>query len=545
MFNQWRLEGKKYETPVLRVVTRLKPPYLMFGSVQDRKSTGECEQGRICRQFTGIPENLTTGVVTAPIPSTNTLNDESVTTTSEYKCCTGLIIEFLERLESDVGFDSKIHLVKDGKWGSNDPKTQQWNGMIGELVRNEADLAASTLTITAKRSKVVDFSYPYVDVANGILVSTQPVSHDVWDFAFLDTFSGHLWLALFVTIQIVIGILWLAERLRKRRRFQNFPHKRDNSISCAQIINYTWSLMFQKASEEVGPTTLGGRTVAALFAFCSIVACSSFTANLAAIKVTTKDGISISGIRDQKFQTGEIKVGTIANSANLDFFRDSTDPSLQRIYKRIKGNVVSSYEAAAKKILSREWTAFVADTPQLEHMVSKETDCALKITGDPFFFSGYGIALRKNSTWNTRLSIVITSLVREGYISGLQVKWLGTGCSNTKQPNTEKMGTNDIGGAFLIVSFGCVASGVFLLLEYAVWYALVRKDMAQTRAGEKKKNVDHAFGALVKVLTLWEVTSSTNNQLNQIPTTEATLRTFKTIDFEKETSRNKPTEDEH
>ena len=190
MFNQWRLEDKKYETPVLRVVTRLKPPYLMFGSVQERKSTGECEQGRVCRQYTKIPENLTTNDATTPIPF-------------EYKCCTGLIIEFLERLERDVGFDSKIHLVKDGNWGSNDPKTQRWNGMIGELVRDEADMAASTLTITAKRSKVVDFSYPYVDIANGILVSTQPVSHNVWDFVFLDTFSGHLWLALFVAIQVV------------------------------------------------------------------------------------------------------------------------------------------------------------------------------------------------------------------------------------------------------------------------------------------------------------------------------------------------------
>ena len=50
----------------------------------------------------------------------------------------------------------------------------------------------------------------------------------------------------------------------------------------------------------MGPSTLGGRTVAALFAFCTIIACSSFTANLAAIKVITEDGISISGIDDRK-----------------------------------------------------------------------------------------------------------------------------------------------------------------------------------------------------------------------------------------------------
>lgn len=191
LFNQWGLEDKMQGKPVLRVVTRLKPPYLMFSSVQHRKSSGECVIGRLCQQLT--KNNSTTGLKRAL-----TVSDYS----TEKKCCTGLIIELLARLEADVGFQSKIHLVKDGMFGSNDPKTRQWNGMVGELVRNEADMAASTLTITAKRSKVVDFTYPYVDIANGILVSAQPVSHDVWDFVFLDTFSGSLWLVLFISIQV-------------------------------------------------------------------------------------------------------------------------------------------------------------------------------------------------------------------------------------------------------------------------------------------------------------------------------------------------------
>ena len=186
LLNQWRLEDKIQEKPVLRVVTRLKSPYLMFRSAQDINSSGECEIGRVCRQFT---------------KANDTLTDDN-TTTIEYKCCIGLIIDLLEKLEEDVGFDSQIHLVKDGMFGSNDPKTRRWNGMIGELVRNEADMAASTLTITAKRSEVVDFTYPYVDIANGILVSAHPVSHNAWDFVFLDSFSGSLWLALLIAIQV-------------------------------------------------------------------------------------------------------------------------------------------------------------------------------------------------------------------------------------------------------------------------------------------------------------------------------------------------------
>ena len=198
LFNQWRLEDNAQGKPILRVVTRLKPPYLMFGWLQDKKTSGECEIGRVCRQYTKANDSITSDSNVGPT------DHDDIPSVIEYKCCTGLIIELLEKLEESIGFDSQIHLVKDGMFGSNDPKTRRWNGMIGELVRNEADMAASTLTITAKRSKVVDFTYPYVDIANGILVSAQPVSHDAWDFAFLHTFSGSLWLALFIAIQVTI-----------------------------------------------------------------------------------------------------------------------------------------------------------------------------------------------------------------------------------------------------------------------------------------------------------------------------------------------------
>ena len=193
VFNQWRVEDKIIELPVLRVVTRIKPPYIMFGKSNTRTSTGECEVGRVCSYFPNANKNVTTSQTAAELVTTAEV---------DYKCCIGLIMDLIERLEEDVGFKSKIHLVKDGNRGSNDPKTGKWNGMIGELIRDEADLAAYTLTITAKRSKVVDFTYPYADIASGILVSTKPVLHNVWDFVFLDTFSITLWLALFLSIQV-------------------------------------------------------------------------------------------------------------------------------------------------------------------------------------------------------------------------------------------------------------------------------------------------------------------------------------------------------
>lgn len=142
-------------------------------------------------------------------------------------CCAGLAIELLERLETELGFRGEVHLVKDGAFGSIDRKTQKWNGMIGELIRKEADLAVSSLTITAKRSKVVDFTYPFVEAANGILVSTESASHTIWEFAFLDTFSVPLWVALFLAVQVVV--VKMNTMRNNRRRYSSNNSSNNNN----------------------------------------------------------------------------------------------------------------------------------------------------------------------------------------------------------------------------------------------------------------------------------------------------------------------------
>ena len=43
-------------------------------------------------------------------------------------------------------------LVPDGKYGS-EVAHAEWNGMMGELLKNKADMAAAPLTITTTRER--------------------------------------------------------------------------------------------------------------------------------------------------------------------------------------------------------------------------------------------------------------------------------------------------------------------------------------------------------------------------------------------------------
>ena len=58
-------------------------------------------------------------------------------------------------LTSDLGSKVCLHVVKDGKYGSNNFTTGQWFRLIGELVRGEVDMTLADLRVNQVRSKVV------------------------------------------------------------------------------------------------------------------------------------------------------------------------------------------------------------------------------------------------------------------------------------------------------------------------------------------------------------------------------------------------------
>ena len=73
--------------------------------------------------------------------------------------------------EKKLKIPCKFRIVKDNSFGNKPSHDQPWTGMIGELVRHEADLAVAPLTITSQRESAVDFSKPWMNLGISILIS--------------------------------------------------------------------------------------------------------------------------------------------------------------------------------------------------------------------------------------------------------------------------------------------------------------------------------------------------------------------------------------
>lgn len=54
----------------------------------------------------------------------------------------GYIVELAAEIAKHVGYQYKLKLVSDGKYGAKDPDSKMWNGMVGELVYGVSEQSA-------------------------------------------------------------------------------------------------------------------------------------------------------------------------------------------------------------------------------------------------------------------------------------------------------------------------------------------------------------------------------------------------------------------
>lgn len=64
--------------------------------------------------------------------------------------------------------------------GAFDPITSNWSGVIGRLVKNEADLGFDAFTITSRRLDAVDFTLPLVIGKTRLYFKKMDLVHVKW-----------------------------------------------------------------------------------------------------------------------------------------------------------------------------------------------------------------------------------------------------------------------------------------------------------------------------------------------------------------------------
>ena len=121
-------------------------------------------------------------------------------------------------------------------------------------------------------------------------------------------------------------------------------------------------------------------------------------------------------------------------------------------------------------LVFREISVYIDDQPYLEHMVSSQHNCSLRIVGEPFGISGYGLVLRKQSSWTQPLSNSIRQFSDNNVLADLWSKWLVRKCLKKEdfEKTPDRLSVHNFNGVFILVAAGIVVSILFLGFERMV-----------------------------------------------------------------------------
>ena len=215
-------------------------------------------------------------------------------------CCVGYSVDLLKLLENDLHFIPRVYIVEDGSYGS---KTMgEWNGMIGDVYKGKAEIAAAGLTITNLRLKDVQFTSPFMRAPLGILMSNKKDRITFVNFTFLVYMTEQLLWCLLATFFVGIVTVYSYENARSffAPRGQEFNDDDSYKYIWKESFTYFSGLTFQRDLGGKNPKRPAARITAVIFAFTMVIVMTAYTAVLTASNVRQEERDPFKGMQDER-----------------------------------------------------------------------------------------------------------------------------------------------------------------------------------------------------------------------------------------------------
>ncbi|XP_054163278.1 glutamate receptor ionotropic, kainate 2-like [Oppia nitens] len=414
----------------------------------------------------------------------------------------GFSIDLIQELSKILHFKYEFRLVKDKGYGRPDANGT-WNGMIGELIRGEADIAVADLTITSKREAAVDFTHPFMNTGISILYK-KPTKKITSLFSFLSPFSNIVWIYVVGAYIGVSSMLFIVGRLSPYEWENPHPCRKndevlENGFSLSNSFWFTIGSLMQQGN-DLSPKAMSTRTIAGIWYFFTLIMIASYTANLAAFLTVEKIVFPIEdavGLANQD----TIKYGCLQSGSTASFFSESNITTYKKMWKHMSSTpgvlMVSNEEAKQTVERSDGKYAFLMESASIEYTV--ERDCNLTQIGGLLDSKGYGIATVKDSPVRMPLSQAILQLQESGVLLLLKERWWkqkkgGGQCVEDKKGggSVTPLKIDNVGGVFVVLLGGLSFSLFVAILEF-MWKARNFDVSQETICEEMLNDLKFAF----------------------------------------------------
>ncbi|OWR42780.1 hypothetical protein KGM_207189 [Danaus plexippus plexippus] len=364
------------------------------------------------------------------------INNEYTDQSSKFTgFCVDLAYLVLEKLE--IKFE--IRLVKDRKYGAINTKLPSgWDGLVGELVRKEADLAIAPLTVTLEREGVIDFSKPFLsfDVKSK---SNTPFSTT---FSFFQPLSKEIWLCIIGSFFGVSFCLFLVSRFSPNEwRVMSFTdsHTTENNevattkttvVNEFNLWNSMWFSLgsFMQQGSDIAPRSISGRIVGSVWCFFALVVVSTYTANMASYLTITRINEPLHAYS---------KVTNCPEDQVPKYIEEPDDT----------------------------WMGFLSTQSFLGE--EKKKPCEMLVSVTQSGIKDFAVAFPKGSKLRDGVNLALQALRDSGELQALVRKWfIDTKCAVDHEVHGTSLSLNQFAGLFYILVAGLGMALTIALLEF-------------------------------------------------------------------------------
>nr|ARO70285.1 antennal ionotropic receptor 8a [Dendrolimus punctatus] len=409
----------------------------------------------------------------------------------------GYCIDLIDKIAEALEFDYEILTPKSGGFGQKLPNGS-WDGVVGDLMHGETDMAVAALTMTAEREEVIDFVAPYFEQTGILIVLRKPIRKTSL-FKFMTVLRTEVWLSIVAALILTGFMIWLLEKYSPysaRNSPESYPYPcRDFTLK-----ESFWFVLTSFTPQGGGeaPKALSGRTLVAAYWLFVVLMLATFTANLAAFLTVERMQTPVSSL-EQLARQSRINYTVVEGSSIHQFFINMkfAEDTLYRVWKEITLNATSDQaqyrvwdypireqyghillainasgpvlDAAAGFQQVNEHTdadfAFIHDSAEIKYEVTR--NCNLTEVGEVFAEQPYAIAVQQGSRLQEDLARALLQLQKERFLEQLASKyWNETarqGCPDADE--SEGITLESLGGVFIATLFGLGLAMITLAWE--------------------------------------------------------------------------------
>ena len=275
----------------------------------------------------------------------------------------------------------------------------------------KADIAISSISVTAERMEKFSFSYPYKSSGIGAMVRKENKASilSTVSLAFGDSFIA-VWLWFIIFVFVMTHLIWIVERLSDILTKDTRPDIFNDKYSIG-IWEALWYFM-------VTITTVGYGDKVPKHIATRILAGISLIIGIAFAGVAISQLSSTMQIQQQKYSIDSMEALAGKNAAYI------AGTTSEGVAEKLKSHGIKATDIdnAYAMLTAKKVDAILFDEPTLRYFATTHDDVV--VVNDICNPQSYGIMMKQNK-YETKINVAILKLMKSGFIEQLDTKYFG------------------------------------------------------------------------------------------------------------------------